>query len=379
MKLTDLGADFECKYEPWISAVHVPRAGALVCGVLLAGLQACASLGPNALSQGRPAYNEAISATNAEQNLSWIVRMRYGLPTAQLAVSSITANVRFSTSANVDVGFGPEDNYSGNLVPLSGGVAYDENPTISYVPLQGMQHVRGLLSPVPLDLLSLLLNLNEQPQVILAVLVKRMNGVANYDFLADPSLEGDQRFAEILALTRKLSKADKLTFSESGKGTNIHQVWVHGYLPNYGEDVRKLLALLDIDGINVDGSDIVLPVVEAMKRSTNQSIAIQTRSVIDIGRIASASVDVPEADVEQGLTRLFPKAGLAGQYIHVRRAAERPATAAAATRFQDWWYYIAGNDIASKEYFLLMETLLSVQLSEVGSKAQGPVLTVPVN
>ena len=29
-------------------------------------LQACSSLGPNALSQGRPAYNEAIAATNAE-------------------------------------------------------------------------------------------------------------------------------------------------------------------------------------------------------------------------------------------------------------------------------------------------------------------------
>ena len=47
--------------------------------------------------------------------------MRYGLPTAQLAVSSITANIRFSSTANVNIGIGPEENFAGSLVPLSGG------------------------------------------------------------------------------------------------------------------------------------------------------------------------------------------------------------------------------------------------------------------
>jgi hypothetical protein len=90
-------------------------------------------------------------------------------------------------------------------------------------------------------------------------------------------------------------------------------------------------------------------------------------------------VDVPEADHAGGLTLVYPKVGLAGDFIHVRRAAERPPTAAAATRFQDWWYYIAGNDVSSKLYFLLLQTLMSVQLSEVAAKSQAPVLTVPVN
>jgi hypothetical protein len=54
-------------------------------------------------------------------------------------------------------------------------------------------------------------------------------------------------------------------------------------------------------------------------------------------------------------------------------------TAAAATRFQNWWYYIAGDDARSKLYFVILETLLSVQLSEVAAKSQAPVLTVPVN
>jgi hypothetical protein len=150
-------------------------------------------------------------------------------------------------------------------------------------------------------------------------------------------------------------------------------------LPDYGKDVRTFLELLTIDGIEADGDDISLPVFGATRRPTNQSIAIQTRSVVDISRIAAASVDVPEADSARGLTQTFPKKGLAGDLIRVRRAAERPPTAIAATRFKDWWYYIAGDDISSKHFFLLFETLMSVQLTDEAALSKAPVLTVPVN
>ena len=162
------------------------RSGVLLCGLALAGIQACSSLGPRSLSQGRPAYNEAIAATNAEQTLAWIVRMRYGLPASQLAVASITANVKFSSTANIEIGVGPDENFIGNLVPLSGGVTYDENPTISYVPLQGEKHIRAMLSPVSFELLGAMLNMNYKPENAMAILVKRINGVPMPGFLPIP-------------------------------------------------------------------------------------------------------------------------------------------------------------------------------------------------
>ena len=119
--------------------------------------------------------------------------------------------------------------------------------------------------------------------------------------------------------------------------------------------------------------------MDVARRSTKRSIAIQTRSVLDLSRIASASVDVPEADRADGLTVDFPKSGLAGEYIHVRRAAARPATAVAATQFRNWWYYIAGDDLPSKLYFVLFQALMSVQLSKAAQEVEPPVLTVPVN
>jgi hypothetical protein len=182
-----------------------------------------------------------------------------------------------------------------------------------------------------------------------------------------------------LTTITRMSSADKMVFIESGEEKKRYHVWIHDYLPDYGKDVRLFLDLLSIEGVEADGEDIVLPVVAALKRSRNQSIAVHTRSLVDIGRIAAASVDVPEADQEQGLTVVFPKLGLAGDSIRVRRAAERPPTAAAATRFRDWWYYVAGDDAQSKQYFILFQTLLSVQLTDDDARARAPVLTVPVN
>lgn len=86
-----------------------------------------------------------------------MVKSRYGETSSLLAVSGVAANVHFSTNAGVQAGFGSCDNYEGNLVPFTGGVAYEENPTITYAPVQGEQYLRQLLSPIPLDLLILFL------------------------------------------------------------------------------------------------------------------------------------------------------------------------------------------------------------------------------
>jgi len=354
------------------------RCGIFLCALLLTGLQACSSLGPNTLSEGRPAYNEAIAATNSEQYLAWIVRQRYGVPTTQLAVSSITASVRFASSAGVEIGVGPSESYAGNLVPLSGGVAYEESPTITYVPLQGEAHLRKLLSPVPLELVALLLNMNVPPGAVMAIMVRRVNGIPNPDFISHASQEGDRRFAELLALISELHRADRLSFYPTGKKPKHYHVWIHDYMPMHEKEVRELLAMLAIDDIEVDGADITLPVVGAVRRPTHRAIAFETRSVVDMGRIAAASVDVPEADRSRGFTLDFAESGLAGEFIHVRRAGQRPTTAIAATRYKDWWYYIAGDDVRSKQYFVLLQSLMTALFTEAGAGAKKPILVVPV-
>jgi hypothetical protein len=92
-----------------------------------------------------------------QQVVEMMVRMRYGEPTDLLAVSSVTANLHVQANGVAQFGIGPESNFEGNLVPLGAGITYEENPTISYAPVQGEKYLRELLSPMPIDLTVLLL------------------------------------------------------------------------------------------------------------------------------------------------------------------------------------------------------------------------------
>ena len=107
------------------------RLGFLMLGLIFAPVACtgCSRLGPASISKGRAAYNEAITRTDDEQMLMGIVKGRYGETYDMLAVTAIAANIRFAATVGVEAGFGPSSSYDGNLVPFSGGVAYEENPT----------------------------------------------------------------------------------------------------------------------------------------------------------------------------------------------------------------------------------------------------------
>ena len=125
-----------------ISIVHT-RSALLVAAVLC--LCGCATVGPQSITAGRGVYADVINRTEDEQILNVIVRLRYDETFGMMSVASVTANLRFSAQATTNIGVGDSDNYTGNLVPLSAGVAYEENPTISYVPLSGEDFMRRML------------------------------------------------------------------------------------------------------------------------------------------------------------------------------------------------------------------------------------------
>lgn len=85
--------------------------------LILFTLSSCSMVGPRAISLGRAHYNEAISKTEDKQMLLWIVKGRYGETSSLLAVNDVAANVRFSTNAAIQAGFGPRENYEGTSYP----------------------------------------------------------------------------------------------------------------------------------------------------------------------------------------------------------------------------------------------------------------------
>jgi hypothetical protein len=353
----------------------------LIGAFILANLTGCSHFGPAYLSRGRVAYNDVLTETNAEQTLAYIVKLRYGVLSTMLAVSSITANVKFDVSADVNIGVGPSNSYEGNLVPISGGVAYEDNPSITYLPVQGEKHVRGLMAPIPVDFLILLLNNNDgiDSTQFLTLLISRINRIPNRSFI--PVTEGvnDNRFTRFTALVRVLRDAHVLDFVQSAENEGDYLLWIHDYVPYYDEQVSRLIDLLDITGVAADGNDIYLPLSNRLHDPTTKSVAIQTRSVQRLARIFAAAVDVPEEDRASNLTFESPSLGMVGDFIKIRRSAKRPANAVSATKYRNWWYYIDGGDPKSKISFAFFHILMATRLSETAQTLNAaPLLTVPV-
>jgi hypothetical protein len=400
--------------------------------VLLLGLAGCATIGPRSITAGRLAYAEAITSTSDEQMLQMIVRQRYGLHLAPLAVSGVTANVRIQTNAGVNVGIGSSSAYQGNLVPLSAGVAYEENPIISYTPIDNSAYLSQFLSPIPLDTTVLLIRSAEDRRLICFMLLERINGLKNTNRpQADESVASFVRAVEIIIGFFEFDLAEFVSLGDHQFGLLIQveelewlqrtselielmqllelndllgEVHWTGELPSGkiagddrsessddatrdqpskstddGEEDEQGLAGADAGAVERSERDVLVISLRFSAVSDGSSLAMTTRSLYDMMRIAADAVDVPEEHVERGLAAQPRILGLAGDLIRIRRSKSRPIDAAVATRLYDWWYYIDASDARSKGYFGTLSTLWSAQIASAGQGTQTPLLTVPVS
>jgi len=350
-----------------------------VCALTASTFSGCGAVGPASLSRGRAAYNEVLTKTRIEQSLSYLVRLRYGVLSTMLGVSSITANVRFRANAGVNVGVGPGAGYAGNLVPLSGGFAYEENPTISYLPVEGEKQLRRFVSPISLDLFVPVFNSFFDPSPVLIILTNRINRLPNPAFLAPSREERDHRFENMAGLAGELALASVIRFVQGAEKGDSLYLWIHDYAPTYIRPVRQLLDLLDLQSVSANGEDIFLALSPGHKEPAAGSISIHTRSLHRLARIGAASVEIPDVESEKILAAKYPKLGRVGDEIRIRSSKERPANAFCATKYRNWWYYIDAGDHRSRLFFGIFDTLMGYQLAEAAKGSQAaPLLMIPV-
>lgn len=341
---------------------------------LLLGLAGCGTVGPTLLRNGRGVYNEAIAATDDEQLLGVIVSGRYAENTGLLTVASVTASVTLSGEGAAQFGVGPDENYAGNLVPLGVGAFYEENPTITYVPVQGQKYLTQLLSPLSLDLFLLLVTGLDAPDWACTLLLERINGIRNDAFVLD-SARPDERFERVARLTAELLRAGCVTWVQDAE-SKASSFYFTDYDPSQGDQVRELFSLLGLDAPEPFGSDVTVPVVMGVGRAPDE-IRVDIRSLHDLLAIAEAATEVPAEDVMAGSAKGYPPLGVVGSGLRFRRAESAPPGATVAVERDGWWYFIDGEDLPTKRYFRMIQTLTSLLMSEYGDQ-NVPVLTLPV-
>jgi hypothetical protein len=360
------------------SQTGIGRTLATAC-VLSCLLTSCTLVGPTAIRSGRLAYNEVITETNNQQMLMVVIRNRYEERSNLLAVASVTANVRVTTNAGIQLGFGDSDNYRGNLVPFSVGAVYEENPTISYTPVAGEKYARQLMSPVPVVTLARLTGTLINPAPIYTALVSSVNGIQNPDFLFY-SAEPDPRFGRLVTIMTELTQAHRLHWAKDPQQDGSFAVVIDRSAPTYAAEVSELLRLLGLSAPKDPSAQVVLPVSLSLDGRSTGAIRIITRSVFDLAEILSAAIEVPEEDQRNGVTTSYPILGLAGRELRVRVAVARPERAYVAVKHRDRWFYIDETDQATKRFFRLLGSLWSVTIAEsAAGTSAAPVLTVPVS
>jgi len=347
--------------------------------LVLCVLSGCAVVGPRSISMGRADYNEVINRTEDEQMLLSIVKERYGETSSLLAVSSVAANVRFRTSAGVDAGFQGFPTSVGGENLLMGGLAYEENPTITYAPVQGEKYVRQLMSPVPFDILLMSMRSVTNGRRLFTLLVNRVNDLRNPDFLDASPVEPHPQFARFVELLTELSKVGVLDLVGDTQKEVAFNAVINGYAPQYSHKVVEFLGLLDLTMPEDEAEDIVIPLYFAIRTGDLWGIAITTRSTIDLIEIFRAAIIVPQEHAHAGLTINYPPMGLPGQGIRIISSKEKPKNLSLAVKYRGYWFYIDETDQETKAVFVLLRTLWRISIAGSIDLRDAPVLTIPVS
>ena len=356
--------------------VSTVRARNAVLVVATLSLCACAVVGPQSITAGRGAYAEVINKTEDEQILSVLVRQRYDETFGMMSVASITANLQFSTQAAANIGIGDSDNYAGNLVPFSAGVGYEENPTISYVPLSGEDFMQRMLTPVSAYEWTLVGQNAEHPGQVFALAAKRVNGLRNSLLAEEPPSAAFTDFVELYDRLRRAGVLDIVQVAETG--SERAYFWdIHDYEEAHGDNVRKLLDLIGIK-VKLDGSTILLPIREAIG-SSDSAVHVQTRSAYDVLRVFGTGIEIPPAHLEAGIVEPLKWAvPIRDRLITIHSSETRPNNATVRIRFRDHWFYIDATDTQSKRAFIFLRTFIGMRLADPGAAQKSPVITVPV-
>ena len=342
----------------------------------------CSKLGSYSIKAGRGAYNEAINYTDAQQTLMTIVRHRYGEKTTILAVTSVTANVSVTSKVGVNIGIGSKENFEGNLVPLSGGVMYEENPTITYAPVQGREYIKQLLSPIPIELVGLLINTELSPEEmgrLIILLVSRVNDIQNPAFLPSKNSLSDPRFLRFVDLTVLLASSGNLFLVSSPDNPKKHSFVITDYKSSV-DKVQEFLNILRISKQNKMFEDIVLPIKLAIHESDSSGISLRTRSVWDLVQILGSAIHLPEDNELPENTVIYPPPGLPTKNLKILSLKQKPINALVQINYNGYWFYIDRNDKQTKTAFRILQEIWEVVIAD-SSKGSSttPVLTVPVN
>ena len=343
-------------------------------------LGACGGLGPRTIPADQIDYSNAIGEASKQQVLLNVVKLRFSDLPSFVSASQVVAGYQLSGNASLAAQVSNVGNLSqeaGNQAAVTLGGTFSDNPTITYTPLAGVEFADTLLAPLgPVDIVGLVLA-GTPARLALGVGLHSLGDYHNEVWGTLPNAQADPQFIELVGLIDELTRGGWIALTNTAPADREAKdskrptfVLFRAGRPEPGmpAKVARVRELLRLDPKRNE-----FELVFGLGPSKDPGkIAFRTRSLIEILGDLAGAVDVPDAaGAEQrgGAVRLF------APEVKVRTSPEPPGAAFVVVRYQGDWYYIANDDLRSRQLFTLCMLLYS--LAQSGKPLQLPVLTIP--
>ncbi len=331
------------------------------------------------LMKNRSDFNSVVVRSWDEQMLLNLVRMRYRDNPMFLEVGNVISSQSSKTSGGINTSV----DFSGDgLAGIGVNSERSITPTVTYVPLQGEEFAKRLLTPVTPSTIFLLSQSGWSLERLMLCCVQQANGVKNAVNASGPTPD----FAPIYESFQKLSEALRILQNE-----RLLQIEMEKdgqsfllYMTRSGDAKSDSAISVLKDLLGLDKTKDVFKVTAKRIASTNDEIALTGRSLLSVMFYLSQSVEVPKQHQEQGKVtvtkyedgRVFDWNMMLGRVMRIQTSDKEPEDAAVKVHYRDAWFFIADNDLTSKTTFNLLTFLFNLQAA---NKSDGnTVLTYPI-
>jgi hypothetical protein len=364
------------KIKPWsISVLPRTRYGIrllLALATVIVAVSACGSLGPKTLDKDQLDYGNSIGNNWKNQMLANIVKLRFVDMPVFVDVGSIVSGYSLQTRVSGRMGFG--DSFTGgDSQGLGAGGTYTDRPTITYMPKTGDAYLRSLLEPVePRNLLALI-QAGYNAELLFTWAVEGINGIRNYSVVGAGIRTADPEFYEFTGLLKDLQSLGAVGFElEYDPETQSDIIFVlkkDGFPDAVAAKRNRMGEIMELDGTRDR-----FRVLYAPFKTDSATLAIQTRSVLQMLGAMSGFVEVPAELSSHTMPGYVLPDGLTRPF-RVLSGPGRPETSFAEVKYQGNWFWIENSDLNSKRVFTLM--LFLTTLTNQASSENAPVLTIP--